>query len=153
MATVIIKDRSSDNQAIVTDAGALMVTPTGGGGLSNVNIYDSAGNPLNSTGGALDVFFAGGWSSFGQNTPKQVAVSNVSTEILAANPDRLEATFTNNSSQTVYLQYSINAVWQQGYPLRPNAVWIIDTTQLYLGAVNAITQTGTVNIDVIEGVS
>lgn len=93
-----------------------------------------------------------GWANFAQSTPKLVAVSNVSTELLAANPLRVFATLSNNSSQTIYFQYSNAAAWQTGYRLSPGGIWIINTIELFLGSVNAITQTGIVNIGVIEGV-
>lgn len=153
MSIVTIKDREFDFQAKVDEDGNLYVKPSGGGGLNNVNIFDSAGNPLNSTGGALDVNSGGiGWANFGQSTPSQVNVGLTSTILLNANPNRLYASFMNNSSQTIYIQYKINAVWQQGFVIRPNAMRDITTIELFLGQVNAITQGSSAMIDVIEGV-
>lgn len=153
MGVFSIKDSETDDQARVVD-GALWVTPVGGGSLNNVNIFDSDGNPLTSTGGALNVNDGGvGWSSFGQSTPKQVTVNDTSTVLLNANPDRLYAKFSNNSQQTIYLQYGINAVWQEGQILFPNQTWTITTIELFLGQVNGITLTGSIQLDVIEGVS
>lgn len=96
---------------------------------------------------------SGGWINFGQSTPKRVTVGNISTLLLSANPLRVFATLSNNSSQTIYFQYSTNAAWQAGYRLSPGGIWVINTIELFLGQVNAITQTGTVDIDVIEGVN
>lgn len=153
MAIFTIKDSETDDQARVID-GALQVSPVGGGGLSNVNIFDSAGNPLTSTGGALDVNDGGmGWDTFGQSTPKQVSVSPTSTILLSANADRVSATFTNNSNAAIYIQYGISAVWQLGYFVPPNCGWEINSTNLYQGQVSAITFSATVNIDVTEGVT
>ena len=126
MATITIKDRLTDNQAVVTNAGALLVQDVLPGEL--------------------------GWNTFGQSTPKQVLVTNSSTELLAANSNRVYASISNNSNQTIYFQYGNAALWQEGYVLRPNATWIISTTELFLGQINAITNTGSVNIDVIEGI-
>lgn len=149
MATVIIQDPITGNQARVI-SGVLQTSGSGGGG-TNVNIHDSSGNSLTSTSGALNVFFNAGWSTFGSSTPKQVAVSTTSTTLLVANLSRLFARIVNNSVQTIYVQYGVSAVWQQGFPLRPNAMYVIDTSELFLGQINAITNTGSVNIDVIEG--
>lgn len=62
MATTTIKDgfqNGSDNQAKVDDTGHLYVTMAGGGVSSNVDIFDSNGNPITATGGALNVNIAG----------------------------------------------------------------------------------------------
>lgn len=58
MAVTQIQDGfngGSDNQLKVNADGSINVDVSGGGGPSNVNIFDSSGNPLNSTGGSLDV--------------------------------------------------------------------------------------------------
>lgn len=55
MATIIIKSSDNDNQALVDSDGRLLVNPGGSGSLSNVNIFDSFGNTLSSTSGALNV--------------------------------------------------------------------------------------------------
>lgn len=58
MAVTQIKDGyagGSDNQLRVNDDGSINVDVSGGGGSSNVNIHDSSGNALTSTGGALNV--------------------------------------------------------------------------------------------------
>lgn len=152
MAIFTIKDSETDDQARVIN-GALQVSPIGGGGLSDVNIFDSAGNPLTSTGGALNVNDGGvGWVNFGQSTPIPVSVSSVSTILLNQNLERVSATFANNSNAAIYIQYGISAVWQQGYFVPPNCGWEINSTNLYQGQVSAITQSATVNIDVVEGV-
>lgn len=57
MATTTIKDGfqgGSDNQLKVNNDGSINVN-SGGGGSSNVNIHDSTGGNLTSTGGALNV--------------------------------------------------------------------------------------------------
>lgn len=153
MAIFTIKDRDSDNQVKVDSEGNLYVRPSGSGGLNNVNIFDSAGNPITSTGGSLNVLAGGGWSNFAQRTPKIVVVGSASTLLLDVNPDRLYASFTNNTTQLIYLQYAIAAVWQSGQPLPQNSTWEINTTSLFQGQVYGITDSGTVEIDVKEGVA
>lgn len=57
MATTQVKDGfngGSDNQLKVNNDGSINVN-SGGGGSANVNIFDSAGNSLTSTSGALNV--------------------------------------------------------------------------------------------------
>lgn len=152
MAIICIKDSLTDDQARVID-GVLQTSGGGGGGGGDVNIFDSSGNPINSTGGALNVLSGGGWTSFGQSTPKTVTVSDVSTLVLDTNTDRLYASFTNNSLQLVYLQYGIAAEWQRGQPIPQNSTWEINTSSLFQGQVYAITESGSVQIDVKEGVS
>lgn len=100
----------------------------------------------------LGTFSPQTWSSFGSSTPKLVTVTTASTVLLIANAARRYALFVNNSSQSIYLQYGVPAVWKQGWVLRPNAMWEINVEGLFTGAVNAITDTGSVSIDVIEGV-
>jgi len=131
MATTQIKDGyqgGSDNQWKIGATGAGLVEVT---------------NPSGSAG----------WSNFGQSTPKQVMVSDTSTQLLAANPSRAYASISNNSSQTIYIQYGIDAVWQTGFRISPGAVWIVNSMELFTGEINAITSTGSINIDVIEGVT
>ncbi len=94
----------------------------------------------------------GGWSSFGQGTPTQILVSTSSTQLLAANVNRIFARISNNSNQTIYIQYGVTAVWQQGLRLSPGASLTISTAELYNGSINAVSQSTTVAIDVIEGV-
>lgn len=58
MAVTQIKDGyagGSDNQLKVNSDGSINVTSSGGGGSSTVKIEDTAGNPLTSTSGALNI--------------------------------------------------------------------------------------------------
>ena len=62
MATTQIKDGfngGSDNQLKVNPDGSINVNSSGGGGGGDVNIFDSAGNALTSTSGALNVNTSG----------------------------------------------------------------------------------------------
>lgn len=92
------------------------------------------------------------WSSFGSGTPTQISVGTSSTVLLIANGARRYALIVNNSARSIYIQYGIAAVWKTGWVLRPNAMWEINTSGLFTGAINAITDVGTVDIDVLEGV-
>lgn len=93
-----------------------------------------------------------GWSEFGQDTPKQISVGTTSILLLSPNPKRVFARFSNNMGKTVFIQYGIPAVYNQGFPICNGSSYIINTTELYLGPIYAITLTGTTVIDVVEGV-
>lgn len=176
MATIIIKDWLKDNQAAVNDDHELLVAgtftatdasvgPTGQPvplDASFAGAQDPSGNlvglKVNSAGALLTTGGSGGsstvpWANFGQSTPDQVTVTDTSTVLLNSNPNRVFARFVNNTSQLVYIQYSIAAAWKTGFPLPGNSMYIIKLDELYTGAINAIAQTGvTASIDVIEGV-
>lgn len=82
MATTTIKDGfagGSDNQAKVFDDGAVFVRGTGGGGSTDVNIHDSAGNNLASTGGALNVNSTGSSTVTGTVTSNEAGLNAYKT--------------------------------------------------------------------------
>lgn len=113
-------------------------------------IYELTMSPVAAcSGGSSPV---NGWANFGQSTPKQVQVTSTSTLLLSSNTARVYVKISNNSSQLVYIQYGINAVWKQGTPLAVNQTLIIGTTELFKGSIYAIALTGSVFIDVMEGV-
>ncbi len=93
-----------------------------------------------------------GYDEFGQGTPKVVPVTTGSTELLAANPDRLYAQLNNNSNQVMWVSLGEDAAVGRGQRMSPGAMLNFVDNELYLGAINAVTGTGTVNMDVIEGV-
>lgn len=93
-----------------------------------------------------------GTSTLGQSTPKTVTVGLTSTLLLAASPNRVFAKVINNSSQRIYIQYGIAAVMGRGQPLSPGNTLTVSADELWLGQINAITITASVDIDVIEGV-
>lgn len=92
------------------------------------------------------------WSNFGQGTPKQVQVTSNSTQLLNSNSKRVFVRISNNSTQSIYIQYGIDAIWKQGQVIMPNGVYIINTQELFTGVINAITNIGSVLIDVTEGI-
>lgn len=101
----------------------------------------------------LGTFAPQEFADFGQGTPTTVPVTDSSTILLSPNTDRKWALIVNNSSQRIFLQYgSGSAVFKQGIPLSPNSMWEINTENLFIGQLSAITDSGSVNIDVIEGV-
>lgn len=93
-----------------------------------------------------------GYSNFGQNTPKQVQVNTGSTQLLAANPNRLYAEINNNGPEIVWVQLGIDAVVGEGKRLSPGSMLNFVGNELYLGTISAISKNGMVNVNVIEGV-
>lgn len=83
--------------------------------------------------------------------PTQISVGTTSTELLAANPNRLYAHIINNTSNPVYLQYSSAAALNQGMKLSAGGFLFISGGDLYLGIVNAIALMPNQLIDVLEG--
>ena len=95
-----------------------------------------------------------GFSSFGQNTPKTVAVQNLSTRLLSNNSLRRYAKVNNNGGVAIWVQLGTIALVGQGTRLMPGAQLEFNASNLYLGEINAISNNGTINpnIDIIEGV-
>lgn len=150
MATIIIKDSASNNQAQVFSNGSLSVTPAAAGPPQDVNIFDSNGNPITSTGGRLNTM-VGGFSTITPGYPTQVFVGTTSVTLLPANPNRVYAHFVNNSSQAIYMQYQGTAALNQGIYLSPNSLYTIDANNLWLGEVNGIGLIASQPITVLEG--
>jgi hypothetical protein len=94
-----------------------------------------------------------GWMNFAQGTPKVVTVTAISTVLLLPNVKRQYASFTNNSSQLIYIEWGAGpAVYGRGYPIPPNGTFEITKETYFLGQVQGIASAGFVNIDVKEGV-
>lgn len=81
--------------------------------------------------------------------PGQVSVTNVTTQLFAANSSRAYAHIMNNSSQTIYIQFFSSAAIGQGIRLSTGAFFTISGFDLWLGAVNAISPS-TALIDTFE---
>lgn len=79
------------------------------------------------------------------------SVSNVDSIIIASNSGRKYARIANFSSTPVWLQYGGPAISGQGILLRTNSVWTINSTELYLGDIHAITDGPTINLSTMEG--
>ena len=81
-------------------------------------------------------------------TNTKVSVGNTSTSILAANANRVEMVFVNDSDEVIYLSLSGTAVMNEGIRLNSRGGAYINVT--YLGAVTAICTSGTKNLTVCE---
>lgn len=76
-------------------------------------------------------------------TTTTTTVSAVSTEVLAANVNRVGATVVNDSGDSIYLSLGGTAVVNTGQRLNANGgVLTIDESFMYTGAVNAISVAG-----------
>lgn len=149
MATTQIKDGfqgGSDNQLLVNPDGSINVNTSGGGGGSNVNIHDSAGNNLTSTGGALNVNTTGSSTVTGTVTTNEAGLSNFQTEQYTIGTSVIQITptpLTNRSSISLRVTAtggaaifigSTNALTiSNGYPLYNG-----DTLQMDLTTANSI---------------
>jgi len=78
-------------------------------------------------------------------------VGVVSTEVVAANPNRVDLELVNDCKEDMYLARGNPAVIGSGFKLVPNGTYNIDTQNLYCGAINAICLLGQANITVSEG--
>lgn len=119
---------------------------------STVGIKDTAGNALTSSNGALDVNanLANGFDTLAIG-PTQVTIGLTSSLLLDANPNRKYAHISNNSGQTIFIQYQAGAVLNQGIKIPPNALYTIESNNLWLGTINAIGVTAGQLIDILEG--
>lgn len=130
---------------------ARISTSSAGG---NVNIQDTNGNPITATDGALNVnatVGVEGFSTLTPGTPTQIPVGTTSTELIAANPNRKYAHVVNNSGETIYIQYSVSAALNQGIKLPSSSFYTIESSNLWLGAINAIGVMANQLIDILEG--
>lgn len=121
---------------------------------STVGIKDTAGNPLTSTDGALDVNAVIGPSGFDILTPgypTQVSVGTSSIPLLIANTNRKYAHIANNSGESIFIQYSSQAALNQGVRIPPRGFYTLGSNNLWLGDVNAIGVMSNQLIDVLEG--
>jgi hypothetical protein len=152
MATTQIKDGfngGSDNQLKVNSDGSINVTGGGGTG-GTVKIQDSNGNPITSTNGALNVEQVG-FSTITPGYPTQISVGTSSTQLFAANPNRKYAHIVNNTSETIFIQFQVSAALNQGIKMNPGSFYTLESTNLWLGVVNAIGNLPSQLIDVLEG--
>ena len=81
-----------------------------------------------------------------------VLIQAVSTPVLAANPQRADAVFVNDSNQPIYLARDNAAVLNAGIRLNAGGgSYEINRDNLFLGAINAIATGGDKNLTVSEG--
>lgn len=75
-------------------------------------------------------------------------VGSSSTTVLAANSDRIRATFINDSDETIYLKLGTGAELNKGIRLNANGGAWVETD--YTGIVTAICSSGGKNLCVTE---
>uniref|UniRef100_A0A6M3XW87 Uncharacterized protein n=1 Tax=viral metagenome TaxID=1070528 RepID=A0A6M3XW87_9ZZZZ len=86
------------------------------------------------------------------STIAQVSVGVASTAVLAANANRVFAEFVNDSDNVIYLALGAAAVMNRGIRLNANGgSFEIGLTNLYTGAVKAISGVAAQNLTVSEG--
>lgn len=132
---------------------ARISTSSSGG---NVNIQDTNGNPITSTGGALNVTgnltVTDGFDALTPGTPTQITVGTSSVTLFIANLNRKYAHIVNNSGETIFIQYSVSAALNQGIKLSPGSFYTIESSNLWLGEINAIGVMSGQLIDILEGI-
>jgi hypothetical protein len=164
MATTQIKDGfdgGSDNQLKVNADGSINVNTTGGGSTSNVNIHDSAGNALTSTGGALNVNTSGTSTVTGTVTSNEAGLTAFKTSqyTIGTTPVQLAPTaLTNRSSLSitiiasanipVYIGNSSSVTVSTGYPLYNGSTIQLDLTPS--GQVWAVSTTASQTAAILE---
>lgn len=146
MATTQIKDGfagGSDNQLKVNADGSINVDITGGGGgpTSDVNIFDSAGNPLTSTSGALNVNTSGTSEVTGTVTSNQAGLTSFQTSQYTVGTSAVQLAptpLTNRSSLSITIMATVNVpvyignsgsvTTSTGYPLFNGSTMQLDLT-------------------------
>jgi len=79
-------------------------------------------------------------------------VGAVTTEIVVANPRRVDCEIVNDSTQVMYLSRGNDAVIGSGIRLNANGgSYHIGTSNLFHGAINAICAGGQANVTISEG--
>lgn len=79
-------------------------------------------------------------------------VTNVSTQLLAANPSRKYAYIFNQGGTVMWINFGVPAVANQGWQLAANTgFYEIDAAHLWLGVVNAVKASGSAQLEVFEG--
>lgn len=92
-----------------------------------------------------------GFSNITPGYPTQVSVGTNSTELFPANPNRKYVHVFNNSQEVIFLQYQVSAALNQGIKIQPGTFFTLDSTNLWLGAINAIGLISNQLIDCLSG--
>lgn len=90
-------------------------------------------------------------SSFSAGAHSKIDVGLISVMLFDINPNRKYAYISNNSGQVLYIQYAGDAALGAGIKIPPNTLYTIETTNLWLGSVSAITNVMSALIDIFEG--
>lgn len=171
MATTQIKNGfngGTDDQLLVNPDGSINVNGGGsGGGNASVGLtgstaptsgteiagVDPAGNlvPVAVTSTGAIQTQTEGFSTITPGFPTQIAVSTSSTQLFAANPNRKYAHIVNNTTETIFIQFQASAALNQGIKMQPGSFYTLESTNLWLGVINAIGNTASQLIDVLEG--
>lgn len=169
MSSTIIKSGDSDNQAKVDSTGHLLVSgtvdatnpsvsPTGGAIPASATLVggiDPSGNlkaiKVDSSGALITSVGPEGFSILSAGYPNQVSIGTTSVEIFPSNPLRKYAHIFNNSSESIYIQFSSAAAINQGIKVGPGSFFTLDTDNLWLGVVNGIGLMSGQLIDRLEG--
>lgn len=113
-----------------------------------VGISDGINNLAISSNGSISLNVPG-FSTI--NVSGTVAIGTSSTQLLAANPNRLYVHFFNNDSVPVYIQYGSAAQMGRGIRLNVGAMLTLSGFDLFKGSITAISSTPSTLIDVLEG--
>jgi hypothetical protein len=84
------------------------------------------------------------------NEPAAITVASTSTTVLAPNTQRMDAYIRNTGSVDCDIARGRTAVLGRGYHLKAGEIYIIDSTNLYAGALSAITSAGTTTLQLTE---
>ena len=84
-------------------------------------------------------------------TPTFATVGAVSTQVLAANEERLTVSIVNCGTEVCYLSQGVAAVMGSGDALYPQGSAFMAKDNLYLGVINGICETGDLNLAITEG--
>lgn len=163
MATTTIKDGfngGSDAQLKVNPDGSINVVGGGSGG-GSVNIHDSAGNPLTSTSGALNVNTTGSSTvsgtvstveqGLGAFQTSQYAISTTAVHLAPtplSNRSSLSLTVSASPSVAVFIGNDNTVTTSTGYPLFNGSTIQLDLTPA--GNVWAISSSPGQTVAVLE---
>lgn len=170
MAVTTIKSYNSDNQAEVTADHELKVTgnittnnssvgPTGDPVPTDATLVagkDPSGNlvpvAVDSDGHVITSTDGGGFDTLSPGYPTQVSVGTTSLLLIPANPLRKYAHVSNNSGESIFIQFQSSAALNQGIKIGPGGFYTLEVTNLYRGDINAIGLMAGQMIDIVEGI-
>lgn len=97
----------------------------------------------------------GGLGVITTQTHTVVSVTTTTTQLLAANTNRLYVCLVNDSDEAIYIKFGVAAVLNEGIRLNANGgtyEMSKELGNLYTGSINAISVSGSKNMLVTEGV-
>lgn len=179
MATTQIKngfDGGSDDQLLVNPDGSINTNVTGGtiiatnpsvgptgspapADATEIGGVDAAGNLipiLVTSSGQVEVTgtltVGQGFGTLSPGYPTQVSIGTTSILVLIANSARKYGHIFNNSTEAIYVQFQATAALNQGIKVGPGTFFTLETTNLWLGDVNAIGVMAGQLVSVVEGI-